>query len=81
VASIVVPFVFDQFFWGRRIAELGVGPSPVPYRHLSAQRLAGAIDAAVSDAQMRQRASVLGTQIRAEDGIGDAVRVAESYLA
>jgi UDP:flavonoid glycosyltransferase YjiC (YdhE family) len=81
VPSIVVPFVFDQFFWGRRIAELGVGPEPVPYGRLSARRLATAIASAVSDGAMRQRAAVLGEQIRAEDGIGNAVRVIEGYLA
>jgi sterol 3beta-glucosyltransferase len=76
----VVPFVFDQFFWGRRVAELGVGPLPVPYRKLSAKRLAAAIEAAVSDAGMRRRAAALGEQIRAEDGIRNAVRVIEDYL-
>ena len=81
VSSFVVPFVFDQLFWGRRIAELGVGPPPVPYRQLSAGRLAAAIDAAVSDPRMRQRAAVLGAQIRAEDGIATAVQVIEGYLS
>jgi len=80
VPSIVVPFLFDQFFWGRRVAELGAGPAPVPYRQLSAERLAVAIAAAVSDAGMRQRAAALGEQIQAEDGIGNAVRVIEGYL-
>jgi UDP:flavonoid glycosyltransferase YjiC (YdhE family) len=80
VPSVVVPFVFDQFFWGRRIAELGVGPLPVPYRQLSAERLATAIDASVSDAPMRERAEVLGAQIQKEDGIANAVRLIERYL-
>jgi UDP:flavonoid glycosyltransferase YjiC (YdhE family) len=81
VPSIIVPFVFDQFFWGRRISELGVGPSPVPYRRLSAGRLAEAIDVAVSDMEMRQHAMVLGARVRAEDGIGNAIRVIEGHLA
>ncbi len=80
VPSVVIPFVFDQFFWGRRIAELGVGPPSVPYRQLSAERLAAAIDAAVSGARMRQRAAALGAQIRTEDGIANAVQVVEDYL-
>ena len=81
VPSIVVPFVFDQFFWGRRVAELGVGPLPVSYRKLSAKRLAVAIEAAVSDAGMRRRAAALGEQIGAENGIRNAVRVIEGYLS
>ncbi len=32
VPSIIVPFGFDQFYWGRRAFELGVGPQPLPFR-------------------------------------------------
>jgi len=77
VPAIVVPFVFDQFYWGKRIAELGVGPAPVPFAELSAGRLADAIRAATEDGSMRERARQLGAEIRAEDGLGSAVRVLE----
>jgi sterol 3beta-glucosyltransferase len=56
VPSLVVPFLFDQFYWGRRIAELGVGRAPVPFGKLTAEGLAAAIDEAVSDGGMRRRA-------------------------
>lgn len=75
VPSLVVPFLFDQFYWGRRIAALGVGPAPVPYRRLSAERLTAALALAVGDAHMRQRAAALGARIRAEDGIAAAVEI------
>jgi UDP:flavonoid glycosyltransferase YjiC (YdhE family) len=80
VPSLVVPFVFDQFFWGRRVAALGVGPRPVPYRRLSPARLAGAIGEAVADTGMRRRAEALGARIRAEDGVAAAVRIVDRYL-
>jgi UDP:flavonoid glycosyltransferase YjiC (YdhE family) len=80
VPSLVVPFVFDQFYWGRRIAELGVGPAPVPFGKLTAEGLAAAIDEAVSDGEMQQRARGLGERIRAEDGLGAAVKVLEECL-
>jgi sterol 3beta-glucosyltransferase len=73
VPSIVVPFHGDQPFWGQRVAALGAGPAPIPRRKLNADRLARAIDAALSDAAMRGRAAELGTRIRAEDGIARAV--------
>lgn len=73
--SVVVPFGFDQFYWGQRAAHLGVGPRPVPFRKLTAARLAAAIEAAVSDEGMRARAAALGQKLRAENGVQRAVAV------
>ena len=78
VPAIVIPFLFDQFYWGRRISELGVGPGPIPFAELSARRLADAIREATEDGGMQERARQLGSQIQEEDGLGLAVRVLES---
>jgi sterol 3beta-glucosyltransferase len=72
--TVICPFVGDQSFWGWRVAALGVGPDPIPRRRLTAQRLAEAMHIAVNDERIRQRAAILGTAIRAEDGIGQAVK-------
>ncbi len=81
VPAIVIPFLYDQFYWGRRVAELGVGPEPVPFAELSAGRLADAIRAATEDGEMQGRARRLGAEIREEDGIEAAVRVLESVAS
>jgi sterol 3beta-glucosyltransferase len=75
VPSIVIPFFGDQPFWGQRVAELGVGTAPIPRKQLTVERLAQAIDRAVTDPLMRQRAADLGAKIRAEDGIGNVVSI------
>ena len=71
--TVICPFIGDQPFWGRRVAELGVGPSPIPQVRLTAERLANAIKSAVTDDNIRQRAAFLGETIRAENGVERAV--------
>lgn len=78
--SVICPFVADQPFWGRRVAALGVGPSPIPQGKLTVERLADAIRRAVMDQDMRERAAVLGEAIRTEDGVGHAVAYIHSQL-
>lgn len=78
VPSIIIPFGFDQFFWGKRAEQLGVGPGPIPFRDRSAERLANAIQRAVSDQKLNRQAKELGDTLRNEDGIGKAVEVIES---
>jgi sterol 3beta-glucosyltransferase len=78
VPSIVIPFFGDQPFWGQRIADLGVGTAPIPRKQLTVEKLANAIDRAVTDPVMRQRAADLGAKIQAEDGIGNVVTIVRS---
>jgi sterol 3beta-glucosyltransferase len=75
VPSIVIPFFGDQPFWGQRIADLGVGTAPIPRKQLTVEKLAQAIDRAVTDPVMRQRAADLGAKIQSEDGIGNVVSI------
>jgi UDP:flavonoid glycosyltransferase YjiC (YdhE family) len=67
--------------WGQRVADLGVGPSPIPYKELSVEGLAAAIQVAVSDEAMRSRAIALGQKIRAEDGIANAIEAFDRHLS
>jgi sterol 3beta-glucosyltransferase len=77
VPTIIIPFFGDQPFWGRRVAELGVGTAPIPRKQLTARKLAAAIHQAVNDLSMRQKAAQLGEKIRAEDGIGNIVDIVQ----
>lgn len=78
--SVIIPYMADQPFWGRRVYELGVGPKPIPRQRLNAERLARAIAIAVSDVKMQRRAAELGGRIRSDDGVGCAVDAIERLL-
>lgn len=80
VPNVIVPFVFDQPFWGARVKAMGLGPDPVPQKRLTAKRLADAIRIAVSDSGMKQRANACGVAIRAEHGVENAVRIIHQYF-
>jgi sterol 3beta-glucosyltransferase len=77
VPAVIVPFTVDQPFWAWRVHELGVGPKWILRKGLTAEKLAAAIDQAVHDQAMVQRAEELGRTIRSEDGPGTAVRLVE----
>ncbi len=79
VPTVTIPHFGDQPFWGERVHTLGVGPEPIPRPRLSADRLAYAIRIAATHRPMRERAAALGARIRAEDGVGQAVRLIEAF--
>lgn len=81
VPSLITPFAGDQCAWAERVAALGVGPRLPQSKGLTAEKLAATIHTAVNDAALRARAAALGAQIRAEDGVGQAVALLEREAA
>jgi UDP:flavonoid glycosyltransferase YjiC (YdhE family) len=81
VPSLIVPFLFDQFYWARRVSDLGVGPRAIPFRQLTSRRLAKQIRRAVEDPGLRDRAQRLGEKLRAENGVENAINIIENFLS
>ncbi|MCA0455376.1 MAG: glycosyltransferase [Chloroflexi bacterium] len=79
IPSIIIPFMGDQPYWGKRVADLGVGTKPIPHKKLTLEKLTAAINEAISDTSMRQRAADLGQAIRAENGVGKAVSLIRQF--
>lgn len=80
VPTVIVPYNFDQFFWGERINAMGLGPQPISRKKLTADRLAAAIRMAVEDRDIKQKSAACGTAIRAENGVEKAVAVVGQYF-
>ena len=81
VPSCVVPFLFDQFYWGERGAALGVGPRPLPFRRITANRLAACIADLVGTPSYQVCAAGLAAQLRQEQGVQAAVRIIENLAS
>jgi sterol 3beta-glucosyltransferase len=80
VPSMAVPYAADQPYWGRRAHALGVGPAPVMYKDVTAEKLAAAIQEAAGDPAMHAAAKAAGEKIRAEDGVGNAMELIQKAL-
>lgn len=80
IPNIVVPFMADQPFWGRRVHAIGAGPEPILVKNLSAENLSRAMIVAESKA-IRESAQSIGHKLRGEDGVGQAIRLIEAQLS
>ena len=79
VPAIIIPFFGDQPYWGRRLAELGVGPKPIMFKDLTVDLLAQAICTATGNPHMQAKAANLGQRLRAENGVARAVHLIEAF--
>ena len=80
VPNIVIPFANDQFAWGQRAYELGVGAKPIPRKKLTTRSLIDAIEEVLKE-EMKAESVKLGMKIQSEDGIKIAVDIIKKTLA
>ncbi len=77
IPALVIPHIADQFYWGQQVYELGVGPRPIRFTKLDIKGLAASLDELLRNEKLHAAASILGEQIRSENGVENAVRLVE----
>ena len=79
VPSILIPHANDQFAWGKRVYELGVGAKPIPKKKLTAEKLSAAITYVLTK-EVQHKAKALGEIIQSENGAIMAAKVITDCL-
>jgi len=80
IPAVVIPHIIDQFIWGAKVQELGVGPQPISRTKLTVERLTDALLQLSNDLEMREKAAALGRQIRSENGVERAIELIEAVI-
>lgn len=79
--TMIVPFFGDQHFWGAMVGSAGAGPEPVPYKDLTAEKLAEGIKFCLTE-KASEAAKGIAKRIEAEgDGAENACRAFHKHLA
>jgi len=79
--QVVVPYFGDQPFWGARVEALNVGPTPLPQKCLTSEKLASAIRAVTKDKNMSSHADTLRLKLAKEDGVATAIQTIERIVS
>ncbi|THA63815.1 glycosyltransferase [Streptomyces sp. A0958] len=75
VPAVTVPVTADQPFWARRLAAIGAADEPIPFRSLTAERLADALGRVVRQRAYAEAAAKAAHHMAGEDGAGRTVEV------
>jgi len=78
IPNIVIPFMADQPFWGKRVKALGAGPEPIPVKKLAVKNLTQSIVESEKDT-IRKRTQILAQQLTSDNGVGNCVRIIEKH--
>ena len=65
----------------QKLFELGVGPKPISRSKLTIASFADALQKLKNDMAMREKAAELGTLIRSESGVSNAVELIQDFIS
>jgi UDP:flavonoid glycosyltransferase YjiC (YdhE family) len=65
VPQILIPHLLDQYYWSRRVRELGLGPPPILRTRLTPTQLADSLRETLDNEILSERARELGARLRA----------------
>ena len=77
---MAVPHIIDQFIWGQKLAELGVGPVPIPRTRLTVENMRHALVELTHNSDYRENSKRIGDKIKQEKGVEKAVQLIEQSL-
>jgi sterol 3beta-glucosyltransferase len=78
--SVVMAHAYDQHDWAKRLHRANAAGKPLKRSGLTGMKLADAIQVVTASTTMRQQAERLGAQMRAENGVQQAVALIEALL-
>lgn len=81
VPQLVVPHVMDQFYWGSRVRDLGIGPEPLSRRRLSQRTFAPALGKMLNSSSMAEEARSLSAQLDGRDGATELAGILHDHLS
>ncbi len=73
--SVVVPFMDEQYFWGRQLQQLGVAGRILHAKHVNPDRLTLALHEVLQQPMFIEKAQRIGQQMSAHDGVQAAVQL------
>ncbi|MGC9379954.1 glycosyltransferase [Streptomyces sp. MH13] len=74
VPAVTVPVTADQPFWAGRLAAIGAATDPIPFRSLTAERLADSLHHVVKQQAHSRAAARAAQHLVTENGAGQALK-------
>ena len=69
IPQVIIPHIFDQFYWGERLFRLNIAPKPIMRSAFSAQKLQESLESLLQNPEMFVNAKRIHETILTEKGI------------
>jgi UDP:flavonoid glycosyltransferase YjiC (YdhE family) len=79
--QMMVPLIIDQFYWGYRVSELGIGPKSIKISRVSKKELKRKVLDLMNNPDYKKNAAALGKKVRSEKGVRNFTAYIQKFAA
>jgi UDP:flavonoid glycosyltransferase YjiC (YdhE family) len=79
--SVVLPFIFEQRLWAKRLRQVGAAPNACSFWRARPARVAALIHEALAEAKLRARAGAIAHAMESEDGAALSIQRIAALLS
>lgn len=80
IPSVIVPHTPEQRFWGACACNDNIAVKAIPFKELTAEKLAGAIKTVLEDDSISRSVKAMSEKAAREDGVKNAVSIIEKLV-
>lgn len=75
IPQIIVPHVFDQYYWANRVFKLNIGTKPIYRSHLTSHKLLASINEILANKELQNNAKIFSEHFKGQIGINEAINI------
>jgi UDP:flavonoid glycosyltransferase YjiC (YdhE family) len=74
IPQFILPQFMDQYYWGHRVHEMGMGPKPIIPKRIKSENLVRAFDE-LTNGMYRKNTTLLAERMKNEDGVKRSIDI------
>jgi UDP:flavonoid glycosyltransferase YjiC (YdhE family)/CheY-specific phosphatase CheX len=79
IPMLIIPFFGDQFFWGKRVQDLGIGCA-ISYKDVNEYNISEILDLLESNEDYKKNVGEIGDKLENESGVQCAINIIEQKM-
>lgn len=79
IPQFILPQFMDQYYWGHRVHQMGMGPKPVIPKRIKSADLSNAYDG-ITNGMYRKNVTELAKRMKDEDGVKKSIKIISNKL-
>jgi len=76
----IIPFAYDQTFWGAQFYQQGIAPEPIANQKVTIKRLQQGLEQLLYNQKLKNKVQAVSVEMQGKNGVEQAIKLLEPFL-